>query len=426
MVDQLNIHEKIITHLNRDYTEPIRDPLWSNIYLSPPLKELTRKKPFQDLGRIMQLGPTFHVYPGATHTRLNHSLGVFHLSKRIITRMLMHPDCPTLSLEGVKSFLAASLLHDLGHFPYTHSLKELPLKEHELLAGEAILESPMKDCLTKDLGVDPGMVAAIIDEGMKAPDSETRFYRRILSGVLDPDKLDYMNRDAYFCGVPYGIQDTDFVISKMVPHKGSIALDYQGIPAVENILFSKYLMYRTVYWHKVVRIATAMIKKAIYFGLQEDCIQPEDLYGLTDQDLSTIYGKKIFPYSRLVRGVANRDLYKMVYEVDFDGTNRNHMSILGLEARFQKEQEIAALLSTKRKKITGEDIIIDIPEQISFSIDMPVIQNGKEIPFAQSPSVFTPPVVNSFTRSLRKIRLVVNSDIADSFKKPEELLGWKV
>jgi len=169
-----------------------------------------------------------------------------------------------------------------------------------------------------------------------------------------------------------------------------------------------------------------MIKKAIYFGLQEDCIQPEDLYGLTDQDLSTIYGKKIFPYSRLVRGVANRNLYKMVYEIDFDGTNRNHMSILALEARIQKESEIAALLSTKKKKITGEDIIIDIPEQISFSIDMPVIQNGKEISFAQSPSVFTPPVVNSFTRSLRKIRLVVNSDISDSFKKPEELLGWKV
>ena len=389
MVNQLNIHEKILTHLNRDYTDPIRDPLWSNIYLTPGMKCITQQTPFQELGRIMQLGPTFHVYPGATHTRLNHSLGVFHLSKIIIARMLTHPDCPLLSLEGVKAFLAASLLHDLGHFPYTHSLKELPLKEHEELAGIAIQESPIKECLKENVGVDSRMVAAIIDESLPVDNGEIPFYRRILSGVLDPDKLDYMNRDAYFCGVPYGIQDTSFVIAKMVPYKSGIALHSSGIPAVENILFSKYLMYRSVYWHKVVRIATAMIKKAIYFGLQEDCIQPEDLYGLTDQDLSTIYGKKIFPYSRLIRGVANRHLYKMVYEVDFDGTNRNHMSILGLEARFQKESDIASLLSTKKRKISGEDIIIDIPEPISFSIDLPILQDGKGFPFSQAPTVFT-------------------------------------
>ncbi len=421
----MKIKEKILSHLNRDYTEPIRDALWSNIYLSQGMKEITRKKPFQDLGRIMQLGPTFHVYPGATHTRLNHSLGVFHLSKRIITRLLMHPDCPELSLDGVKAFLCASLVHDLGHFPYTHSLKELPLKDHETLSGEAVNQEPLKSCLKENVGADPSMVATIVDEGIQTDNKETLFYRRILSGVLDPDKLDYLNRDAYFCGVPYGIQDTDFVIAKMVPLKEGIALEAQGIPAVENILFSKYLMYKTVYWHKVVRIATAMIKKAIYFGLQEDCIQPEDLYGLTDQDLSTIYGKKIFPYSRLIRGVANRELYKMVYEVDFDGTNRDHMSILGLEARFQKESDIAALLSTKKRRVSGEDIIIDIPEPISFGIDLPIIQDGKEISFSNAPSVFSPPVVNSFTRSLRKIRLIVASPLAASFKDPQELLGWK-
>ena len=425
MSDQSNIKEKIISHLNSDYTEPIRDPLWHNIYLSPAMKDLTRIKEFQDLGRIMQLGPTFHVYPGATHTRLNHSLGVFHLSKILISRIITHDSCPELSLEGVKSFLAASLLHDLGHFPYTHSLKELPLKEHEVLSGSVICRGKMAECIKDSLKVDPCRVASIIDETLETRDSETIFYRKILSGVLDPDKLDYLNRDAYFCGVPYGIQDTDFVISKMVPFDNGIALEAQGIPMVENILFSKYLMYKTVYWHKVVRIATAMIKKAIYFGLQEDCINPEDLYGLTDQDLSNIYGKKIFPYSGLVRRVANRDLYKMVYEVDFDGTNRNHMAILGLESRFQKEAKIASLLNTKKRKVTGEDIILDIPEQISFGIDLPIINNGEIIPFSQAPSVFTPPVINSFTRNLRKIRLIVNPDLSDLFMEPEQLLGWK-
>lgn len=421
----MNNREKILAHLERDYTEPIRDPLWKNIYLSEGMKEITRQRDFQELGRIMQLGPTYHVYPGATHTRLNHSLGVFHLAKRIITRLITQPGCPDLTLEGVKSFLCAALLHDVGHFPYTHSLKELPLKDHEVLTGELIREEPMAGCLVHQVGVDPRRVAAIVDVSLFTEDREVLFYRNLLSGVLDPDKLDYLNRDAYFCGVPYGVQDTDFVIAKMLPHENGIALAAQGIPAVENILFSKYLMYKTVYWHKVVRIATAMIKKAIYFGLQEGSVLPEELYGLTDQDLYLRYGAKNFPFSRLIQGVTNRNLYKMVYEIDFDGTNRNHMSILGLEARFAKEAEIAAALSGKRKKYTGEDVIIDIPEPISFEINLPIITEEGEKPFGQAPSVFTPPVISSFSRSLRKIRLIASTELSEHIKDPAELLGWK-
>jgi HD superfamily phosphohydrolase len=264
----MNTRDTIIFHLDRDYRKPVRDPVWSNIYLSEELLKVIDSAPFRQLSRIKQLGPAFLVYPGATHTRLNHSLGVFHLSKRMIRTLLGFPSFGVMTLEGVKSFLCAALLHDLGHFPYTHSFKELPLKDHEVLTAEIVQSEPLASLLQNDVGVDPRRVAAIVDESMEPDgDEEVVFFRRILSGTLDPDKLDYLNRDAYFCGVPYGLQDIDFILSRLRPSaENGIALEQTGVSAVENLLFSKYLMYRAVYWHRTVRVATAMIKKAVHFS----------------------------------------------------------------------------------------------------------------------------------------------------------------
>ena len=237
--------QTIIRHINEDYTVPVRDPLWKHIYLTPGLRELMNDPEFQKLGRIRQLGPAALVYPGATHTRLNHSLGVFFLARRILKTPLYSADCPLITLEGARAFLAASMLHDIGHFPHAHSFKELPLKDHEVLSGELIRESGIRHIIKEKIGSDPDLTAAIIDSSI--PDrgnDELVFFRNILSGVLDPDKLDYLNRDAYFCGVPYGIQDIDFVISQIRPTSSGIGLTSKGVTAIENILFSKYLMYK--------------------------------------------------------------------------------------------------------------------------------------------------------------------------------------
>lgn len=94
--------ERIQAYLDREFTEPVRDPLWKNIYLSRGLKEVTHALPFQELSAIKQLGPTYHVYPGATHTRLNHSLGVCHIARRIMSRLLLSEECPDLTLGGLR------------------------------------------------------------------------------------------------------------------------------------------------------------------------------------------------------------------------------------------------------------------------------------------------------------------------------------
>ena len=410
------MRERIIKHLNSEYTEPVRDPLWQNIFLSTGFKELISLEPFQRLAGIKQLGPAYHVYPGATHTRLSHSLGVFNIAKRILNRLLCLETCPPLTETGVKSFLCASLLHDLGHFPYAHSLKELPLKDHEIITGELILSEPLKSCIENRIGASAQQAAAIVNFEMPHnDDTEVIFFRNILSGVLDPDKLDYLNRDAFFCGVPYGIQDTDFAVSKIVPTETGIGINPQGITAIENVLFSKYLMYRTVYWHKTVRIATAMIKKAVVRGLLDGFVKSGDLYGLDDNEFFSRYTADLHPALKLIDLVNMRRLYKCVLEIPYSDENEIHRQLCSLENRLNFEKSKAA-------EFKCDDLIIDIPEPISFEVNLPVVENGISIPYIQSESVFSGPVVKGFTSNLRKIRLYVPEKYADNFNACPDIL----
>ncbi len=399
-------------HLETAYTAPIRDPLWGHMYLSPAMLQLVNTPEFQQLSRIKQLGPTFLVYPGATHTRLNHSLGVFHLARRIISRIVYHPQSPRLSVEGVKSYLAAALLHDVGHFPYTHSFKSLPLAEHEHLTGRIVQTGKLKKHLRDDLQVDPRYVAAIVDETMDdGGDDELRLYRNLLSGSLDPDKLDYLNRDAYFCGVPYGFQDIDFAISRIRPNGyEGIGLEETGVSAVENILFSKFLMYRAVYWHRTVRVATAMIKKAVHLGLEEEVIRPDDLYGLDDELFIARFSDHPFEPFQLIGEVGQRRLLKPVATISFDQTNPAHHQLSDISARRAVEGRLARQLGVPTYRV-----IVDIPDPISFEAYFPIFEEEKQYEFSQK-SVFSSDVVRSFTETLRKIRLMVPRDtVTDDF-----------
>lgn len=409
------IREKILYHIDIDYTEPVRDPLWKNIMLSSGLKKILSSGILQKLNKIKQLGPTYYVYPGATHTRLNHSIGVFHVAKIMLRSLLISDSCPSLSQEGVSAFLCAALLHDMGHFPYAHSLKELPLLDHEQLTGHLIMSEPLYSAIKENILIDPAISAAIVDKSIKENiTEEIIFFRNILSGVMDPDKLDYLNRDAYFCGVPYGAQDMDFIINSLIPYDNKIAVLENGLPAVEGILFSKYLMYRAVYWHKNVRSATAMVKKALYHGMKDGKIKGDELYNLDDETLFVKYSSGNFPPFLLLEAVANRNLYRTVVEIPFCKDKPSHQNLTQMEKRVEKEKEIAAFLKCENladSKTTELSIIIDVPEQISFEIDIPVISNGKPIDFSSSASVFSKPVIEGFTETLRKIRLFLPKEL---------------
>lgn len=421
----MSSRRSIVAHLESDYQKPIRDPLWKHIYVSDAVQHLIDSKPCRQLSRIKQLGPAFLVYPGATHTRLSHSLGVFDIARRVIRRLMQLSDAPDLTLDGVKAFLAAALLHDLGHFPYTHSFKDLPLAEHEVLTGRLVENRPISDLLRDRMGADPKTVSAIVDTTAAIePAGEVAFFRALLSGALDPDKLDYLNRDAYFCGVPYGVQDIDFILSRLrTDSRRGIAVDVSGISAVENILFSKYLMYRAVYWHKTVRVATAMIKKAVYLALREQVVKPEDLYGLDDDLFFVQFARREYAAFDLIRRVYDRRLHHVVLDVPVDPHNPLHQRLGDIETRYRIEDAAARRISgTVARSVPPEWVIIDLPESISFEVDLAVWDDGRLSNYPDSDTVFRAPVVEGFTRTLRRIRIMLSPEIADAVNRPEELL----
>ena len=406
-----SMNDKLKHHLENDFLMPVRDPIWQHIYLSHGLMKLIKTQGFLQLSRIKQLGPAYLVYPGATHSRYSHSLGVFHGAKKILLKLISHPKCPPITLAGGKAFLCAALLHDLGHFPYTHSLKELPLKEHEQLTGELVLSEEISQVITDYVETDPLQVAKIVDVSLPCNDWETNYFRSILSSPLDPDKLDYLTRDAFFCGVPYGTQDMDFILSRIHPSKqDGIALDEQGISAIEHLLFSKYLMYRSVYWHRDVRIATGMIKKALFLGLTAQKIQPEDLYHLDDESFyRNIKEINDFKPFQLIDQVHEGRLFQILAQTPFNPKSPLHVSLTKLDQRKALEEGIVNYLSNKLgKQIEYHQLVLDIPEAVSFEINMPIITaSGDEVLYSSVPSVFSKEVIQQFTQTLRVIRIGV-------------------
>jgi hypothetical protein len=395
--------------LQSGYTEPIRDLLWGHIYLTPRLEALTKSESFMRLHRILQLGPAHAVYPGATHTRAAHSIGVYHLARRLLIGLADRGASSWLSPEGAVSFLCAALLHDLGHFPYAHSLKELPLARHEALTAEIILREPLRSLVGKT-GADPAFAAAIVDvdpDRPGEPEGELGFYRKLLSGTLDPDKLDYLNRDASCCGVPYGFQDVDYILSRLHPSRErGITIDDRGIPSVESVLFSKYLMYRAVYWHPTVRSATGMIKKALIGALGEGVIQPGDLYGLDDAGLFALLAGGSHPLFALGEEVRSGRFFVAAAEFPFD--EAAHQGLLDIGGRFRHEQALAGELSLPGKPLPPEAVVIDVPEPVSFETGLYV--TGEGCCFSESSSVFKTAVVAGMAQSLRVVRIFVASE----------------
>jgi len=401
-------------------THPIRDILWGHVYMTENQAKLTESAPFMRLSRIMQLGPVYLVYPGATHTRASHSIGVYHLGKRLLKNLSERGAEAWLSNEGKNSFLAACLLHDLGHFPYTHSLKELSLASHESLTGEIIMKEPMKS-LVGATGADPELTAAIIDKEKKEiQGDELHFYRKLLSGALDPDKLDYLNRDARYCGVPYGAQDVDFILSKLNPNKErGVDIDSRLIPNVESILFSKYLMYRTVYWHRQVRAITAMLKKALINGLETDQITGEDLYNLDDYSLFSLLEKKIkktenspINGAALVEYVREGNIYAAFAEIS--QKKADFKTLMHFKDRAKAEEKLAEEIRKEGIEIKGEDIIIDIPEPVSFETGLFI--TDEKCSFSESSSAFKPQTVDAFIQTLYTIRVFINQKFKEKIK----------
>ena len=396
--------QALLTALTKDFDTSYRDPLWSDIKIDKSIKDIILTKRVQKLSRIKQNGPTSLIYPGSVHTRLNHSLGVYNIGRKILISLINNSEDIPFTVVGVRSFIAAFLLHDIGHFPYAHSLKELSLREHEEIAASIIYEDAELYKAIENAGADPAFVGSIINEEQECS-YEAAIYRNILSGTLDPDKLDYLNRDAFFAGVPYGIQDNEYIISNLRLYNDNIYLKKEAFASIENILFSKYLMYRNVYWHKGVRSATAMIKKAVLSAIQDNIIKGSDLYFLDDYqfDELTIIDYKPF---ELIDDVKNNILYKKAFEKEYEVGGKLELLSSGVYNRFEAEERIYNELKKYYPKLEKHNVIIDIQEPISFESDIKLIDEENNVfTFNQVSKLFSKDIAAQFTNSLRSLSI---------------------
>jgi HD superfamily phosphohydrolase len=292
----------------------IRDPLWNNVRVDALAMRLIDTPAFQRLRYVRQLGWVYLAYPGATHSRFEHAVGAYHLTRRALS-LLEERDggLAPMPADECQLVRVAALLHDIGHYPYSHALEEIGALHHEEVARPLVTEGEVAEILSAQFGDGaPERVIQLIRGDSQSP------LQGLISGSFDLDKLDYLRRDAFMCGVSYGEIDVDRLLQSLVllpePATGRtvVGLSEKGLSALESLLFAKYQMYRNVYWHHAVRGATAMYKRLVADAINAGSLDARDLAGFTDEGL--LHRVAEHAPAPLLDALRGRRLYKRGFE----------------------------------------------------------------------------------------------------------------
>jgi len=260
--------------------ELVRIPPETDVPLTNRVRQLIDTAEFRRLAGISQLGLVSLVYPAAIHTRFEHSLGVYRLALLYLKQLAGNERfAATVRPEDAEVFIAAALLHDLGHWPFCHPIEDIHIPRvpsHELFANSFLLEGELADVLRNDWGIGPRKVVALLSEKPQRPASQ--ILTSMLSGPIDIDKMDYLFRDSLHAGVPYGRHfDQQRLLGSLCLNRAGdgLAITDKGKTAAELMVFARYVMFSEVYWHHGVRAATAMLQRAFFLlhgGLDLDAL----------------------------------------------------------------------------------------------------------------------------------------------------------
>ncbi|WP_209123430.1 HD domain-containing protein [Alkalihalobacillus sp. BA299] len=235
-----------------------KDPVHRYIHVRDTLIwELIGTREFQRLRRIRQLGTTFFTFHGAEHSRFNHSLGVYEITRRIIEVFQGRPHWDN---NERLLCLAAALLHDVGHGPFSHSFEKVFNTDHEEWTREIIIGKTEINEVLRKMGDDfPQKVADVIEKTYN-----NKLVVSLISSQIDADRMDYLQRDAYFTGVSYGHFDMERILRVMRPLEDQVVIKQSGMHAVEDYIMSRYQMYWQVYFHPVTRSAEVILSKILW------------------------------------------------------------------------------------------------------------------------------------------------------------------
>jgi HD superfamily phosphohydrolase len=354
----------------------VRDPLWKNVRLDETARRLVDSAPFQRLRYVRQLGLAHLVYPGATHTRFEHALGAHHLARLALDMFGERDALREVDAHEGAIVRVAALLHDIGHYPFSHALEEIGAPHHEEVARPLITTGPIAAILRDALGADaPERIVALVRGESLSP------LQGLISGSLDLDKLDYLRRDAFMCGVPYGEIDVDRLLNALAVVRDpdtralTIGVAEKALSALESLLFAKYQMYRNVYWHHTVRSATALYKRIVSDAIERGAIRAEELASYGDEGLLSELRRRA--PSPLLDALAARRLHKRALQCPAGelGPGAGEWIAADRALVVAVENRLAAEL-----RVPPGAILLDYPAKTQMlGLDLPVVRRNGSV-----------------------------------------------
>lgn len=408
----------------------VRDSLYDLIPLGPREEKLIGTAAFLRLQKIKQLGFVYRVWPGATHTRYEHSLGSYHLAVRALRSMLLRGADGGLAgvpASSIQTLVVAALLHDVGHYPFSHTIEELghPIVLHEKVGRVIIEHGEIADILERDYHLSPERVADMIDPPRnRAMPAGDELLAHLLSGALDVDKLDYLPRDARACNVPYGGVDVTRLLAALRVHpnvqgKRRIVVTHKGISPLHSLLHARQEMFDNIYWHHTSRAFKVMLMRAVQEALLAGTLNTERLIGLDDASLLVLLADASMPRSSriLAEQLELRRPYKGALEISrMAGRLFSRLESLFWDASRRRhiEQTLAAELARVLDvEIADYEALLDIPRPEKWEMDVwvtfgsePPVGMPELVPWVQATGL-QPDDLARYEQHQRRIRLVV-------------------
>ncbi|HJK57061.1 MAG TPA: HD domain-containing protein [Methanocorpusculum sp.] len=344
----------------------IKDPVHGYIEVPAEILPLVDSPALQRLHHIRQLGFAYLVYPGANHTRFEHSLGAMHLAS-LLCRHLGFGTAET------RTICCAALLHDIGHGPYSHASERL-MQEYTQFSHDDIREQLKEPILAKQLeknSISPDEVAALI--------SGSHRYAGIIHGDLDVDRMDYLLRDAHYTGAPYGNFDAERLTKSLAVVDNTIVLNDSGISAAESLLIARTLMGPSVYYHHACRIAEEMFLLACRSHFRKDIDAVREFLTMDDVTATALLLNSDEEITRdLINRIRTRKLYKRAVYAGKELVDRDHLpqTKSGIERLHTAIAETAGVAPDK--------IILDIPPlRKEMKMDIKVRNHHDLVPFEE-------------------------------------------
>ena len=361
----------------RQYWGEIKDPIHGYVYVTEAEKKLIDSFPVQRLHRLRQLAGAEYVYPGANHTRFEHSIGVMYLAGRLAETSYLSQ---YLSEDDVQRVRIAALLHDVGHGPFSHVFEHLLVKflnkTHEDLNIWIVQKSELKDLLS-DLGYDPNELAKLSVGLLHKPGRV--FMDQIIRSAVDVDKLDFVVRDTYHTGAEYGYVDVFRIIHMLDVLDENLAVDLGALSALESLILARIESFKSIYFHRVGRAAQIMLVAAMEEAKDElglvNFQSPEEYLALNDYTMWTML-KNCKKSKAIIEKLERRKLLKCAYDQTFYVKDKTVSSIFSVEEiRNQIRDKIASEAGVK-----PQSVVIDVPTLPSVPYRHSALLEPMEIP----------------------------------------------